>query len=52
MAEELMDKTMNEGELAQVSGGTRIETYDIIKFYKSKGIEGFIFPRPIKGGEK
>ena len=26
MAEELMDKTMNEGELAQVSGGTRIET--------------------------
>ena len=39
MAEELMAKSMNEDELAQVSGGTRIETYDIIKFYKSKGVE-------------
>lgn len=39
MAEELMAKSMNEDELAQVSGGTRIETYDIIKFYKSKGGE-------------
>ena len=39
MAEELMAKSMNEDELAQVSGGTRIETYDIIKFYKSQGVE-------------
>ena len=37
--EEIMAKTMNEDELAQVTGGTRIETYELIKFYKSKGVK-------------
>ena len=37
--EEIMAKTMNEDELAQVTGGTRIEIYELIKFYKSKGVK-------------
>lgn len=43
--EDNREKMLSEEELANVAGGTRQEVYEIINFYKSKGVK---FPANIR----